>query len=156
MRWPAWFTCSALVACAGASGTREAAVMATMAVEGTYDYIANLPGQQVRGKMRFLADTVLVDPIADYCRPTVRTPDPLAIHYTCNGPGSFELIQLQIDRRSPTQLSKWTATFRVQKRREVCRRYGIQAGQQVCVERATETYDVSESRSGTLQVRRAP
>ncbi len=156
MRWPIWLVCSALVACASGGSTREATVPAPAPAEGTYDYIANLPGQQVRGKMQFVGDTVLVEPIADYCRPTVRSPDPLAIHYTCNGPGSFEQIQLRIDRRSPVQLSKWSATYRVQRQREVCTQYAVRNGQQVCVETRTETYETTESRSGNLQVRKVP
>jgi hypothetical protein len=156
MRSTALLGSLALVACASAGGTREAAVAATTTVEGTYDYIANLPGQQVRGRMRFVGDTVLVEPVADYCRPTVGSPDPLRFRYTCNGPGSFEQLQLSIDRRSPVQLSKWSASFRVQKRREVCVRYAIQNGRQVCVETSTETYEATETRSGTLQVRRVP
>ena len=148
--------CAASVACASARGTRNLPAIGAGPVEGTYNYVANLPGQQVRGKLRIIGDTALVEPDADYCRPTVGTPDPLRIQYTCNGPGSFEQIQLFIDRRSPVQLSKWSATFRVQRRRQVCVRYAIQNGRQVCVETRTETYETTEARSGTLQVRRVP
>ena len=141
------------VACVSA-GANPGAASPVGPVEGTYDYIANLPGQQVRGTLQVVGDTVLVDPVADYCRPTIGRPDPLAILYTCNGPGSFEQIQLRIDRRNPAQLSKWTATFRVQRRREVCTQYAVRDGRQVCVQTSTETYETTESRSGTLQVRR--
>jgi len=156
MRPTAMLASLALVACASAGGTRETAVAATAPVEGTYDYMANLPGQQVRGKMRFVGDTVFVEPVADYCRPTVGSPDPLRIRYTCNGPGSFEQIQLSIDRRSPVQLSKWSATFRMQRQREVCVQYAVRDGRQVCVQTQIERYETTESRSGTLQVRRVP
>ena len=125
-------------------------------VEGVYDYLANLPGQQVRGRMRVIGDTITVEPVADYCRPTVRAPDPLAIHYSCNGPGSFESIQLRFDRRNPVQLSKWSATYRVRRTREVCVRYETRGGQQVCVQTKQESYETDESRSGTLTVRRVP
>jgi hypothetical protein len=156
MRASTMVACAAFVACSSAGGTREGPASAAVPAEGTYDYIANLPGQQVRGKLRVIGDTVLVEPESDYCRPTVGTPDALRIQYTCNGPGSFEQIRLFIDRRSPAQLSKWSATFRVQRRRDVCVRYAIQNGRQVCVETRTETYETTESRSGTLQVRRVP
>ena len=151
-----------LSACASSSSTTQTSTTTAVAatstgpVEGVYDYVANLPGQSVRGKLRVIGDTVTVEPMADYCRPTVRTPDPLAIHYSCNGPGSFESIQLRIDRRNPVQLSKWSATYRVQRQREVCVRYETRGGQQVCVQTQRESYETQESRSGTLQVRRIP
>jgi len=149
-----------MVACASSSSTTETstttavAATASGSIEGVYDYVANLPGQQVRGQMRVTGDTVIVEPMADYCRPTVGVPDPLAFHYSCNGPGSFESIQLRIDRRNPAQLSKWSARYRVQRQREVCVRYETRGGQQVCVQTQRETYETIESRSGTLQVRR--
>lgn len=155
MRWIAAMGCAGLVACASSRNEAET-TPASGPVEGTYSYVANLPGQQVRGTLRILGDTVLVEPVADYCRPTVGSPDPLRIRYTCNGPGSFEQLFLLIDRRSPVQLSKWSATFRVQRRREVCVQYAIRDGRQVCVQTTTETYETTESRSGTLQVRRVP
>ena len=149
-----------LLACASSSRTTETSTTTAVAattggsIEGVYDYVANLPGQQVRGQMRVTGDTVIVEPMADYCRPTVGVPDPLAFHYSCNGPGSFESIQLRIDRRNPAQLSKWSARYRVQRQREVCVRYETRGGQQVCVQTQRETYETQESRSGTLQVRR--
>ena len=149
-----------LVACASSSSTTETSTTTAVAatagssLEGVYDYVANLPGQQVRGRLHIMGDTVTVEPMADYCRPTVRAPDPLAFHYSCNGPGSYESIQLRIDRRNPAQLSKWSARYRVQRQREVCLRYEMRGGQQVCVQTQRETYETEESRSGTLQVRR--
>lgn len=152
--------CVLFLACASSSRTTETstttAVAATASgpIEGEYDYVANLPGQQIRGRMHVIGDTVTIDPMADYCRPAVGVPDPLAIHYTCNGPGNVESIQLRIDRRNPVQLSKWTARYRVQRRREVCTQYAVRDGRQVCVQMTTETYETIEPRSGTLQVRR--
>lgn len=160
MRWTTMLTCAALAACASSSRTTETSTstavsaVTTHPVEGVYDYTANLPGQQVRGKLRIIGDTITVEPIADYCRPTVRAPDPLAFHYSCNGPGSYESIQLRIDRRNPVQLSKWSAIYRVRRTRDVCVRYETRAGQQVCVQTRPESYETDESRSGTLQVRR--
>ena len=160
MRWTTTLTCVALAACANSSSTTQTSTTTSVSavtsgpVEGVYDYTANLPGQTVRGKLRIIGDTITVDPMTDYCRPTVRSPDPLAFHYSCNGPGSFESIELRIDRRNPVQLSKWSATYRVQRQREVCMRYETQAGRQVCVQTKQETYETDESRSGTLQVRR--
>jgi hypothetical protein len=148
----------AILAACARSGATPAYTTATAPArtEGTYDYVANLPGQPLRGKMRIYGDTVTVEPMGDYCRPTVRTPDPLAFHYSCNGPGSFESIQLQIDRRNPVQLSRWSANYRVRKTRSVCIRYESRGGENVCVRSQQETFDSSESKSGTLQLRRIP
>ena len=124
-------------------------------IEGTYDYIATLPGQQVTGKLRVLGDTIIVMPTNDYCQPVVATPSPLVIRYTCNGPGRYESMTLTLDRRNPAQFSKWAARFRVQKQRQVCVRYEMRNGQQVCAQTGYEPYEDVESRSGSLQVRRA-
>jgi hypothetical protein len=147
---------SALAGCAS-SGTRQPATAAPSApIEGDYEYLASLPSVQVRGTLRIVGDTVLVEPVTDYCRPTIAPPDPFAIKYTCTGTGTYEQIQLTIDRRNPAQLSKWQATFRVQRRREVCVQYAIRDGRQVCIQTTTETYETNDTRSGNLQVRRAP
>jgi hypothetical protein len=152
--------CGLFLACASSSHTTETstttavAATASRPIEGDYDYLANLPGQQVRGTMRIIGDTVTIDPMADYCRPALGVPDPMAILYTCNGTGNVESIILRIDRRNPIQLSKWTARYRVQRRREVCTQYAVRDGRQVCVQMTTETYEAIEPRSGTLQVRR--
>ena len=106
--------------------------------------------------MRVIGDTIIVDPMADYCRPAAGVPDALAILYSCTGSGNVESVQLRIDRRNPAQLSKWTARYRVQRRREVCTQYAVRDGRQVCVQMTTETYETIEPRSGTLQLRRVP
>jgi hypothetical protein len=142
-----------IAACASSGSTAGRAPEGP--IEGNYEYFASLPGQQVRGRLRVIADTIVVDPAADYCRPVVGTPDPLVIRYTCNGPGRFESLSLTLDRRNPAQFSKWSATFRVQRSREVCVQYATQGGRQVCVRTQTEQYETTESSSGSLQVRRA-
>lgn len=146
----------ALLACGGSRAATPRTAAPSGPIEGTYDYMANLPSLQVRGTLRVTGDTVLVDPVSDYCRPMMGPPDPLYIKYTCQGTGPYEQLTLTIDRRNPLQLSKWSATFRVQRRREVCVRYAVRDGRQVCVETQTETYEATESRSGNLQVRRTP
>ncbi len=143
--------------CACASGGATTTRGPSTPIDGTYDYVANIPGgQQVRGVMRFMGDTVLVEPVSEYCRPSLGATSQQAIRYECNGIGTFEQLQLWIDRRNPVQLSRWSATFRVQKRREVCVRYEVRAGRQVCVETSTETYETSESQGGRLQLTRKP
>lgn len=162
MRFVCLLSTAVLAGCAssGASPAREptdatAARASSGPIEGTYEYTAILPGQQVQGQLRVLGDTIIVIPNNDYCRPVVGPPSPLVIRYTCNGPGRFESLSLTLDRRNPVQFSKWAASYRVQKQRQVCKRTAIQNGREVCVETGYETYEDTESRSGTLQVRRA-
>jgi hypothetical protein len=145
-----------LLACGGSTTPSPETAAPSGPIEGTYEYLVTLPTQQVRGTLRITGDTVLVEPISDYCRPAMGPPDPLSIKYTCNGTGTYEQIHLNIDRRNPAQLSKWAATFRVTRRREVCVQYATRDGRQVCVQTTTETYETTETRSGNLQVRRAP
>jgi hypothetical protein len=155
MRWSPLLFFSWLAACAS-SGNTTASRQSAVPIEGIYDYVANISGQQVQGKLRVLGDTIIVEPHSDYCRPVVGAPSPLSIRYTCNGPGSFESLLLTLDRRNPAQFSKWSASFRVRKQRQICTQYAVRDGQQVCVQYGMETYEVTESRSGTLQVRRPP
>jgi hypothetical protein len=120
-----------------------------------YEYVANMPGQQYGGTLRVVADTMLVEPAAEYCRPVTGVPDPLTIRYSCLGAGRYDSFLLQLDRRNPVQFSKWTAYVRVQRQRTVCAQYATDAqGRQVCVRTRTETYEVTESRSGRLEVRK--
>ena len=151
--------CVVLVACGGSRTAPEAAVPDAAPagpIEGNYEYQANLPGQLVKGTLRVLGDTMLVEQTADYCLPVQGSRDPLAIWYSCKGGGRFEQLTLRLDRRNPAQFSKWSASFRVQKRRQVCAEYAIQQGRQVCVRQTTETYEDTESSRGNLQVRRTP
>jgi hypothetical protein len=148
-------TLPVFLACGG-SGARPETAAPGGPVEGTYEYVANLPGQEVRGMLQVVGDTILLNPVSEYCRLVMGPPDPLYIKYTCQGTGSYEQIQLTIDRRNPVQLSKWSATFRVQRRREVCVQYAVRDGRQICVQTTTETYEATETRSGNLSLRRAP
>lgn len=145
-----------LVACGGSSGPKPETAASRASIEGRYEYTVILPTQQVRGTFHVTADTILVDPVSDYCRVAMGPPDPLYIKYTCQGTATYEQLTLTIDRRNPAQLSRWAATFRVTRRREVCVQYAMRDGRQVCIQMQTESYDTTESRSGTLQVRRLP
>jgi len=153
-RWVTVLSTAFAAGCAS-SGTNATTRAPTGPIEGTYDYTATLPGQQVTGKLRVLGDTIIVMPTSDYCQPVIGTPSPLVIRYSCNGPGRFESMTLTLDRRNPAQFSKWAANFRVQKQRQVCVRYEMRNGQQVCAQTGYEPYEDIESRSGSLQVRRA-
>lgn len=83
------------------------------------------------------------------CRPVVGAPDQNAIRYVCTG------VLLTFDRRNPALRSKWSTSVTVRRRREVCARSEVRNGREVCVQRAVETYEAREPKSGTLQVRRA-
>ena len=144
-----------LLACGGSSARPETAAP-NGPVEGTYEFVANLPNQQVRGTLNIVGDTVTVDPVSDHCRPVIAPPDPLFIKYACQGTGSYEELTLSIDRRKPVQLSRWAATYRVTRQRQICIQYDTRNGQRVCVQTQTETYEATETKTGNLQVRRAP
>lgn len=143
-----------LLACGG-SGTRPESAAPRGAIDGTYDFVANLPNQQIRGAFSVVGDTVLVNQTSEYCRPVIGPPDPHYIRYTCQGTGTYEQLTLRIDRRNPIHLSRWGATFRVTRRREICVLYGTRDGQRICLQMQTEAYETTESQSGTLQVRRS-
>ncbi len=144
-----------VAACASSGSAPSTAAAPAIPAEGSYEYLVALPTTQVRGRLEILPDTAIVIPQSDYCRPLAAGAS-LHVTYTCQGTGPFETLTLRIDRRNPLQLSKWSASFKVQKRRDVCRRYEVRSGRQVCAEMATETYEATESRSGNLQVRRPP
>lgn len=146
-------TCAMLLACGG-SGAKPETAAATAPAEGLYEFVANLPNQQVRGTLNFIGDTVMVEPVSDHCRPLVAPPDPLFIKYTCQGTGTYEELRISIDRRKPVQLSRWAATYRVTRQRQVCIQYETRSGQRVCVQSQTETYEAIDTRTGTLQIRR--
>jgi hypothetical protein len=146
-------TCTMLLACGG-SGAKPETAAPTGPIEGTYEFVANLPNQQVRGTINVIGDTVMVDPVSDHCRPLVAPPDPLFIKYTCQGTGTYDELRLSIDRRKPAQLSKWAATYRVTRQRQVCIQYDTRNGQRVCVQSRTETYEAIDTRTGNLQLRR--
>lgn len=145
-----------LAACGGSATTKPETAAPSASIEGRYEYTVMLPTQQVRGTLHVTADTIVVDPVSDYCRVAIGPPDPLYIKYTCQGTGTYEQLTLTLDRRNPMQLSRWGATFRVTRRREVCVQYAMRDGRQVCVLTQSETYETTESRSGILQVRRLP
>ena len=152
-----------LVACASAgNSTREA----TRPTEGIYEFLASAPGQTVRGNFRLQGEDIFIDGqtvdcgtsgprqegSAEWNRATAIASSGsrntgAATFRGCNG------VTLAFDRKNPVQ-SKWYASVPVQRRREVCAERAVQNGREVCVRRQMETYEVFESRSGTVQVRR--
>jgi hypothetical protein len=141
-----------LLACGGSGAAPETAVPAGP-IEGIYEFVANLPNQQVRGTISVIGDTITVDPVSDHCRPLAAPPDPLFIKYSCQGTGSYEELRLSIDRRKPVQLSRWVASYRVTRTRQICIAYSTRNGQRTCVQTQTETYETTDTRTGNLQLR---
>lgn len=146
------FTLMGLLSCA--SGTPATARLdATEPVEGTYDVRATVPGKVVRGTLQVAADTIYFDAV-EGCASNIRS-EPIGresqagiYRFACEG------AVLAFDRRNPVRSSKWYATVRQQRRREVCAERAVRSGREVCVRTTIETYEVPESRSGMIQVTR--
>ena len=139
-----------LTACASASkapGTEPV----TASADGAYTFTANLPSLQLRGRLRVIGAEVLLEPAAGTCQ--VMGSDSVAVHFSCSGSGRYENISLRVDRRRPSERSTWSASYRVQRTRQVCAEYGMISGQQVCVRTHTEYYDTTEGHRGRLSVR---
>ena len=145
-------TLVSLLSCASGGSTPASREVAAQA-EGTYDFVATLPGQAVRGTLQLTADTVLFSAI-DGCMSNIRS-EPInhassagVFRYACN------TAVLAFDRRNPERSSKWSATVSVPRLREVCAERAIRSGREVCVRTTTERYEILESRSGSIQVTR--
>lgn len=146
-------TAATLVACASA-GSNTVTREAPESVEGTYEFFASIPGNHMRGTLRILADTMLVEAKEAGCVYAAGLPnrqgDQNVFRYGCTGG-----VLLSFDRRNPTQFSKWSASITVQRRREVCVETAVQGGREICVRKGMEPYEDIESRTGIVQLRRA-
>jgi len=153
---------AALMACASASNTREA----VRAAEGRYEFIANAPGQLVRGTFRLEGESILLDDGALDCGTAGRRQGSSAERNRAMAMASpasrntnvvtysgCDVVTLAFDRRNPVQ-SKWYAAVAVPRQRQICAERAVQNGREVCVRREMETYEVYEARSGSVQVRR--
>ena len=141
-----------LLSCASGGSTTSREVGP---VEGTYDFVATVPGQAVRGTLQVGADTMLFSAV-EGCNSNIRS-EP--INHASNG-GVFRYAcssaVLEFDRRNPVRSSKWSATVQIKHRRQVCAERAVRNGREVCVRNAIETYEVPEKRSGSIQVTRRP
>lgn len=59
---------------------------------------------------------------------------------------------LTFNRGNPSA-ARWYTLVNVPREREVCERTGTRNGRQGCVRKSTQTYYVTETRSGTIQVK---
>lgn len=103
--------------------------------------------------MRVDADTMIVDIENRDCRgitaPRQSQQRTEVFRFGCTGGLLFTF-----DRRNPVRSSTWTASVPVRRRRQVCAERAVRDGREVCIRQEFETYETTESRSGTLQVRR--
>lgn len=149
-----------LLSCAsgGSTTSRNVALVegtSVAPVEGTYDFVATVPGQAVRGTLQVAADTMFFSAV-EGCNSNIRS-EPInhasyagVFRYACSS------AVLEFDRRNPVRSSKWSATVQIQRRREVCAERAVRNGREVCIRNAIETYEVPETRSGSIQVTRRP
>ena len=142
-----------LSACASSNTSSPNSGPVTASVQGTYAFTANLPEGQLRGRLRIIGSEILLEPASGTCRAT--DADSVAIRFACSGSGRYEHVSLRIDRHKPAEQSTWSASYQVQRTREVCAEYGTVSGQRVCMRTHTEYYDTTEGKRGKLSVRRA-
>jgi hypothetical protein len=120
---------------------------------GLYEFSASTPNQLIRGRIRVGETGMCVEFETDSCQAEVTgRPRPRDLsstteaQYYCGGAG------LAYNPQNPL-FAKWYATMEVPRRRQVCNRYETRNGQRVCVSQVSETYYVTQTRSGGVQVR---
>jgi len=145
--------CVGLTACASSNKNEPNSSPVSASVQGTYAFTANLPDQQLRGRLRVIGKEILLEPASGTCRPMEGT-DSVAVRFLCNVSGRYEQVSIRIDRRKPAERSTWSASYRVQRTRQVCAEYRTVAGQQVCMSTHPEYYETTEGKAGRLAVRR--
>lgn len=153
--WIAVAACMTLGACGGSRST-SLLPPPSAPENGLYAFSASTPNQHIRGTIRVGEGGMGIE-FETNCQPEATTrPLPRGMpttssvsrHY-CSG------AWLEFGRQNPT-VAKWYASVEVPRQREVCDRYQTQNGRRVCVSRSIETYNVVETRSGGIIVRRIP
>lgn len=155
---------TAALACASSGSAVEGELPRATDTIGSYEITASLPGSHVKGMLNISADSMSFTSESNcekrYApagsrevamqQATRHNVGRDRITFGCDG------ALLTFDRRNPTQSALWHTTIAVPKQRTVCNNYVTRGGQRVCESTSTETYEVSESRSGPIQVRRIP
>ena len=146
------FSLALLTACASAGKPAQTDESQRATREGIYEFSAVIQGVVVRGKLHVLPDTILVDSEQGDCGAAGWESRYLRVgcRSTAVASGTFLLF----DRENPGLAPKWSGYVAVKKRREVCDRYEVRQGREVCAARKIETYEEPERRSGPVQVRR--
>ncbi len=144
------FVASVIACRVGAGGPQSA----TSVREGVFDYWAEAQRYELRGIVRMTADTVVLEPQTGSCRPAIAPPDRLFARYECAGPSELGRLELRIDRRNPQLSSRWQATLRVQKQRQICAQdAATDAGQRICMRYETQDYEETVTLTGPLRIR---
>jgi hypothetical protein len=155
-RWVATTACLATIACGGSrTAPMSEAPSSPTAAEGTYDFVATVPGHAVRGTLQVTGDTMFFNAV-EGCDSNLRS-EPInnasqggVYRYACSA------AVLAFDRRNLVRSSKWSATVQKELLREVCAERGVRNGREVCIRNEIQRYSVPESRSGSIQVTRRP
>jgi hypothetical protein len=100
------------------------------------------------------ADSILLEPDRDMCKPAMSVPDLRYIRYECLG-NDYDLLMISLDRHAPAAHSNWSATTKVTKQRRVCVEYRVDArGVRVCARYTNESYEETVRTGGVLRARR--
>ena len=156
--------CATVIACAGGR-TSGSAVEGSVPEEASYQFSATIPFSdaaraartfQLSGVFVRLGDSLFVQPDA-YCQTLApEAPDERAPKGMPTGAGFVRMYcsgaWLTFNRGNPSA-ARWYTLVSVRREREVCERTGTRNGRQGCVRKSMQTYYVTETRSGTIQVR---
>jgi hypothetical protein len=94
-------------------------------------------------------DSVSIDAAPGPCRYQRERASVLAITYICGD------VTYVFDKSDPVRKATYSATVRLQKKRQVCARYVVNStGRSVCAEYRSEIYFVDARRSGYLRPQR--
>jgi hypothetical protein len=133
--------------------------------EATYQFIATIPFSdparatrtyQLSGVVVRLGDSLFVQPDAN-CQPLApEAPDGRGPKGMPTGAGFVRMFcsgaWLTFNRGSPSS-ARWYTLIALPREREVCEQTGTRNGRQGCVRKSRQTYYVTETRSGPIQVR---
>lgn len=161
-----WLGALTWLAASACGGTRGASSVdaASAKTDGIFDFVANVPGQQmgstirVRGTLAIVGDSLVVHPDTNCA---IFTPEMnarlVASQRASIGPGVASLYcqggaRLTFYRHNPSA-ARWSATVRVPKQRNACVEYVRRETRQVCARYRPETYYEQQIRSGGIQVR---
>jgi hypothetical protein len=148
-----------LTACASTGGTAGSPAQ-TESRLGIYEFSAIVEGRPISGRLHVRPDTILVESPNGDCGQA--TSDARFFNVGCRGTEVLTSAEnrvvsgaiLKFDRGNPAQGAKWAGNMPVRKRREVCARYEVRNGREVCAGMKTETYETTEPRSGPVQMRK--
>ena len=149
-----------VTACASTGGTAGSLDQPVSRL-GIYEFSASVEGRPISGRLHVRPDTILVESPNGDCGQA--TSDARFFNVGCRATEVVTSTEnrvatggaiLKFDRGNPGQGAKWAGNMPVRKRREVCARYEVRNGREVCAGMKTETYETTEPRSGPVQMRR--